>query len=153
MATTTSDSGTQPNREDAKQVRIVGLGDHTTPLIRYTVSFGEELIDAENLNPEDEILDDGQTARGGVTNAEDHYWGTGAVEVTHEGEGDESAPIEVYINGEKTTEVGVGGSWTSDGGFLSLVPGLLPGIGPLNSSQTTAAAILVALAIAGAVLR
>lgn len=39
------------------------------------------------------------------------------------------------------------------GGFLSLIPGVLPSIGPLTSSQTTAVAIVVAIAIAGTVLR
>jgi len=39
------------------------------------------------------------------------------------------------------------------GGLFDLIPGLLPGIGPLNSSQTTAAAILLALTIAGTLMR
>lgn len=37
-------------------------------------------------------------------------------------------------------------------GLLGLIPGLLPGVGPLSSSQTTAAAIVVAVIIAGKVL-
>lgn len=35
------------------------------------------------------------------------------------------------------------------GGFLNLIPGLLPGIGPFNSSETTALAIIISLGAVG----
>lgn len=73
-------------------------------------------------------------------------------------------PAHLFVNNALVSE-GVNLSWPASANFnpsgyrasgaaglLDMVPGLLPGVGPLNSSQTTAAAILVALAVGGTVI-
>lgn len=120
------------------------------------------------------------TAEGGVGTGYDVWTGNGTVTVANLGQVTEdrpASPLTVTIGGESMTlaaneqtrfdpqdrngdgrrfedktEPTLGGS-DGIGGIVDLVPGLLPGIGPLNSSQTTAASIVLGLAIVGAVVK
>jgi len=105
---------------------------------------------------------EGSRATGHAGPHTDTYHFTGEIDkirLQSRSDKDASDLVRVYIDGqaidlsqydvEKVSKSTFADLLAGENGLLSSVPGILPGIGPLSSSETTAAAILPAFAIAG----
>jgi hypothetical protein len=176
MNVISQDGGTDDESTDTKRLRVTSRSDYYIP---YGIEVSGEVVDALGYDQvadnrlgtdsDDEVVSD-TLIKGFIGGDSDTYEVTGDVEAVVLARPDDApqdmTPAEfvtITLDGEEIDLSTVGGIVESidelnrqlDEGSLS--PGgllaILPGISPLSSTQTTIAAGLLALAIAGSVVR